>query len=1311
MALTNEQLIMLDTIAYFGEFSDNFCPELDETTGKYKYKTVGDFVNQCIASFENGEGYSSYLDAFVSDEKSGIIDVLRKVQSSPELCNLKIIYPNTSSDTTTSSVCLVEDYVNETGEQCFNSYVIYCGNYIEKYFDSDNDGIDDSNTWISDMLGAANEITDEQKLAVEFFTNSQDAINKYAAETNANSIEIVTSGHSAGGNMAQYTALLCEAVTRCVSLDGQGFSDEFINSEEGQLAIALNGHKITNIMPSLNFVGSLLNHINTASYIYVDIGYPDYMPIGLHLPMNLLDGNFNLSEESSISYFSEILHTISVDSIRLMEVFSGEEELESALEGIGKIIIYYVDDDREKIIYELLSNDSLQKLFKIIGTTTHIELPPFICSAIVSDYCDAWVDFWMGVGENVYDWLHPNNSLVLYGKSGNDTLEGGTGDDVIYGAEGDDTLYGYKGIDVLLGEEGNDTLLGGEDNDWLYGGVGDDEVDGGSGNDRVYGGEGSDTINGGKDDDYLYGEEGTDTIHGDDGDDHIYGDIVGPEGTQGNDRLYGDAGSDTIEGGAGNDEIEGGQGYDYIYGGSDDDTIYGDDKDDIVNGSRDEIFGEDGNDTIYGQAGDDHIEGGNGINHMYGGDGGDTIIGGEDEDYIFGAAGQDELYGGNGINHIYGQDDNDVIHGGDDRDIIFGGYGDDEIYGANGENLIYGGFGADTIHDGDDGGEIYGGQNDDKIYAAGGNDTIDGGEGNDTMRGDHGDDTYIFKAGYGIDTIYDAAGSNTINLSGLSLSDVKAYRADGNGLMLSWGADSIILAQFFDGAAFQNYLINSDGGTMQLNSINELYGTDGDDWMALNNNGVILHGGKGGDNIQGGSGNDTLYGDEHNDTLNGDIGDDLIDGGIGDDRLYGGTGSDTYIFGKGYGIDTIEDWGGHSVVKLGDITSNEISISNDYDQNLVISVANRDDKLYINNYRWNQDGFTFEFADGITGTVNRETWKLELASGSSSGSTSGENDSDNTGDSETGGSTTDNPNTGGSSTGDSTGEGGTTQPDVEITDDYVLNGSANSEWLSAPNNNDGVIDAGDGDDGLNGGSSSDKLYGGAGTDNLYGNDGDDILDGGTGTDGLNGGNGTDTYIFAKGYGNDTVNEWGNDVSIIKLTDINSDEVTLNSQSENNLVISVNGTSDTLTISNYRWSQGSFTLEFADGAIATVNKETWEMEYSQYPTVATEETAAEVSEDEMTQTNAEFLTALYAEDAPLAELISETDNTMISEVTDSTTVADETDEVADQTDLQVMILTENMSAFAGEDTVFDGINVADASADVTLMSQLLVNSAV
>ncbi|MFD0675145.1 calcium-binding protein [Cohnella sp. GCM10027633] len=43
------------------------------------------------------------------------------------------------------------------------------------------------------------------------------------------------------------------------------------------------------------------------------------------------------------------------------------------------------------------------------------------------------------------------------------------------------------------------------------------------------------------------------------------------------------------------------------------------------------------------------------------------------------------------------------------------------------------------------------------------------------------------------------------------------------------------------------------------------------------------------------------------DKLYGSVGEDVMDGGSGDDYLVGSTGDDTYIFGRGYGIETIVD--------------------------------------------------------------------------------------------------------------------------------------------------------------------------------------------------------------------------------------------------------------------------------------------------------------------------------------------------------------------------------------------------------------------
>ncbi|HRC26581.1 MAG TPA: calcium-binding protein, partial [Alphaproteobacteria bacterium] len=49
----------------------------------------------------------------------------------------------------------------------------------------------------------------------------------------------------------------------------------------------------------------------------------------------------------------------------------------------------------------------------------------------------------------------------LFGRQGNDTLNGGKGDDLLQGDEGEDILYGNAGNDVLYGGAGNDRMDGG----------------------------------------------------------------------------------------------------------------------------------------------------------------------------------------------------------------------------------------------------------------------------------------------------------------------------------------------------------------------------------------------------------------------------------------------------------------------------------------------------------------------------------------------------------------------------------------------------------------------------------------------------------------------------------------------------------------------------------------------------------------------------------------------------------------------------------------------------------------------------------
>lgn len=284
------------------------------------------------------------------------------------------------------------------------------------------------------------------------------------------------------------------------------------------------------------------------------------------------------------------------------------------------------------------------------------------------------------------------------------------------------------------------------------------------------------------------------------------------------------------------------------------------------------------------------------------------------------------------------------------------------------------------------------------------------------------------------------------------------------------------------------------------------------------------------------------------------------------------------------------------------------------------------------------------------------------------------------------------------------------QYDIQAT--YApITGTDGDDWLAIQNGDNGVIHAGAGNDGLSGGSGNDELYGQDGNDTLYGNDGNDILDGGTGNDTLCGGNGEDTYIFAKGYNNDVINEWGSDHSIIQLTDINSDEVTISDQWGSNLVLSVNGTDDTLIISNFRWGQGTYTFQFADGAVAAVNKETWELEFSRLPDITEEITETIPETENIEQMNAELLETLYSDDAVTSDFFNETGDIIISDVTESISVTDKSEDIADMTDIQAMILAENMSAFSDDSQVYDGVNLDDMPEVSAMLSQLLVSSSV
>ncbi|WP_428977407.1 calcium-binding protein [Xanthomonas dyei] len=114
------------------------------------------------------------------------------------------------------------------------------------------------------------------------------------------------------------------------------------------------------------------------------------------------------------------------------------------------------------------------------------------------------------------------------------------------------------------------------------------------------------------------------------------------------------------------------------------------------------------------------------------------------------------------------------------------------------------------------------------------------------------------------------------------------------------------------------------------------------------------------------------------------------------------------------------------------------------------------------------------------------------------------------------------------------------------------------------------------------------LLGGIGNDGLSGDEGDDILDGGAGNDTLDGGYGNDVYRFGRGSGSDRISSYdyaSNSDKIVFGDGIAADQIWL-SRSGNDLVLSIAGTSDQLSISHWFSDSGYQVdqLQTADGKV-------------------------------------------------------------------------------------------------------------------------------
>ncbi|BAM90337.1 putative calcium binding hemolysin protein [Bradyrhizobium oligotrophicum S58] len=484
------------------------------------------------------------------------------------------------------------------------------------------------------------------------------------------------------------------------------------------------------------------------------------------------------------------------------------------------------------------------------------------------------------------------------------------------------------------------------------------------------------------------------------------------------------------------------------------------------------------------------------------------------------------------------------------------------------------------------------------------NDVITGGRGDDVMSGGSGDDTYVYNRGDGNDTIIEgtvgnASSYDTVKLQGVESSDVRLAR-NGNDLTL-------VIAESAPGAG--------DGGSILIKQTFEDWFSQGIERVAFDDGTIWTQNDL---RLKWIAQNETAGAD----TVTGFNGADVLDGGAGNDLLQGGSGNDTYVFGRGYGSDTISDSGDGAdrVLFKADVSPADVRLETD-GTNILVRLADSDDTLTILNwFNSNSEVATFEFSDG---TVWQATEILNRAYGGNGtnvisagndtfvGTRSADVIDGLAGDDiligRGGGDTYRIYAGGGNDTIIESEEGWTTDVvqlvglnagDVtlsRVNADLVIRINATGEttvvrshFVSTDRGIEQLAFA----DGTSWSRSQIQaaawFTGTAGADTITGTNGDDVIQGNGGDDVLIGAGGSDTYHYASGDGSDIIRDIGAgyDTDVLLLKDLNRGQVTLSRSAadQNDLLITVNATGAVITVDDQLLGGGTGLekLQFADG---------------------------------------------------------------------------------------------------------------------------------
>ena len=614
-------------------------------------------------------------------------------------------------------------------------------------------------------------------------------------------------------------------------------------------------------------------------------------------------------------------------------------------------------------------------------------------------------DFLVGGAGNDFLYGDGNNPTVPGLEGGNDTLEGEEGDDQLWGGARQDQLFGGEGSDQLVGDAGDDQLYGGTGDDLLVGDspfvlnqAGVDLLDGGEGNDVLQGGAGDDDLQGGNGDDFLIGGVGVDTYRFNLGDG---ADTIQDNAMQSNRLVFGAGISveslklDVASGdslvlrvGNGEDSIQiTGFGvsspadfhtvrqFEFVDG-----TVFTDGEL-LARGFQLSSPATGG--TLQGTSFADHMQGSQTEDWLHGRGGNDVLLGGLGNDVLQGEEGDDELDGGAGNDRLYGNEGFNLLRGGEGNDILesagvgdqlFGGAGDDQYHlRSMGQVIIEEvNAGRDTVYltptesltfQASDNVEnvrieddrflspttqvnLIGNALDNELS---GSHRLDGQMGNDTLIG-VGDNTFVFGRGYAQDTV--ETGVQWYARTGLDRVEFLSNIVPGDLIVENHGNDLVLrVTGTTDQLTVRSYF------SLPGETVDELVFADGTVWeFAAIESRMTFVGSEADDSFYGTSRDEVMQGFGGNDQILASLGNDTLDGGAGNDFLEGYGGNDIYVFGRGYGQDSIDEQGDSADIDtlqlIDGITSGDITLraTPDFGRDAILTLNGTEDQVNLGGF-------------------------------------------------------------------------------------------------------------------------------------------------------------------------------------------------------------------------------------------------------------------------------------------------------------------------------------------------------------------------